>query len=218
MLRGMRGGAGVGRVGTGVEVGAFGGNVALLQTSFDALEFGRVDVAKDDGTWFSNGVTDKGREAVKTMEANGIPVNLVSPSPKLLADMLEVATKPFLVTGLASIDPATAAKLHAVKALMAIQCDVADAAGCVTTLGAAKKAFGDVDNLVLTMKGVGEREDEATRLKWEQAKRAVYLALVKAGWTKDELTVMVSTTPVIPGMTEGPAGNLSRLNPAPRVF
>ena len=213
--RGMRGGAGLGRVGTGVDVGAFGGSVALLQTSFDALEFGRVDVAKDDGAWFSNGVTEKGREAVKTMETNNIAVNLVSPPPKLLNDMLEVATKPFLVTGLSSIDPATAAKLHAVKALMAIQCGGADAAGCVTTFGAAKKAFGDVDNLVLTMKGIGEREDEATRLKWEQAKRAVYLALVKAGWTKDELTVMVSTTPVIPGMTEGPAGNLSRLNPAP---
>jgi hypothetical protein len=215
--RGMRGGPGLGRVGTGVDVAAFGASVALLQTSFDALEFGRVDVAKDDGAWFNDGVTEKGREAVKAMEANLIPINLVSPSPKLLGDVLEVATKPFLVTGLASIDAATAAKLHAVKALMAIQCDVADPAGCVAMLGAAKKAFGDVDNLVLTMKGVGESENEATKLKWEQAKEAVYLALVKAGWTKDELTVMVSTTPVIPGMTQGRAGNLTRLNPAPRM-
>jgi Peptidase family M28 len=215
--RGMRGGPGLGRVGTGVDVSAFGGSVALLQTSFDALQFGRVDVAKDDGAWFSNGVTEQGREALKAMEANGIPINLVSPSPKLLDDVLAVATKPFLVTGLASIDPGAAAKLHAVKALVAIQCDVADPAECVTTLGAAKKAFGDVDNLVLTMKGVAESENEATKLKWEQAKEAVYLALAKAGWTQDELTVMVSTTPAIPGMTERPAGNLTRLNPAMRV-
>jgi hypothetical protein len=196
------------RVNLGVrDASVFEGNVPLLETAYTLLDFGRVDVVRDDGSWFNGGVTPKGREAVKAMEANNIAINLVNPSAKLLGDMLEVATKPFMVTlsGTNTVDAALAGRMNEKNDLMAIECNPADVQGCVVRLENAKTLFGDVDNLVLSINATGNIDE---------AKKSLYMALVKNGWTRDQIYAMTGA-----GGGEGrggggrPGGNLARLTP-----
>jgi hypothetical protein len=108
----------------------FGGDTTLVEAAASVLDVGRVDVAGEDGVWFSDGVTDRGRAAIKTMEASGVVVNLVSPTPKLLSNVLFAAAKPVIVSGTVSLDPETVAAIR--KRRRGRPCDAADAQRCVT--------------------------------------------------------------------------------------
>ena len=200
---GGRGRAGGGRLNLGVkDAGVFGGNVPLIDTAATVLDVGRVDVTREDGEWFSNGLTEKGRAALRAMEVAGVVPNLVNPSPKVLGDVLDAAQKPFIVNGTVSLTPDIVTKMNAKNALLVVQCDPADATGCVARLEDTKKKFGDVDNILLSM-SAGPTLDAA--------KQTLYRALIKGGWTKDQIYA-------IAGNNAGPLGaqgNLTRLAPAP---
>jgi hypothetical protein len=212
---GGRGGFGGGaRYATGVrDAGVFDGSIPLLIHAATLLNFGRIDVASNDGAWFNfnGGVSDKGREALKAMEANNIVVNLVNPSAKLLNDMLDGTSKPFLVTvtGTAPIDQALIARMNQKNTLLLFECDPADAQGCVTRLQNYRKQFGDTDNLVVSMKtGTADQIDAA--------KKTIYLNLIKNGWTKEQIYAVFGTTAAGGGRGAGAGGgNLSRLSPPP---
>ena len=202
---GGRGGASTApRVQMGLsDAGILNGNTALIPLFATTLDFGRVDVVRDDGAWFANGLTDSGRAALKAFEANNIVVNLVKPSPKLLGDLLDAASKPFVVTGLNNVDAAMAARMKAKNALMIVQCSPTDAGGCVSRIEAARKAFGDKGNLLLSLDnpaaakpatGGGRGGGVPTSPQIEEAKRTIYLALIKAGWTKDEIYATVGVS------------------------
>ena len=220
---GGRGGAATGpRVNMGLpDAGLLSANAALIPMLVTTLDFGRVDVIRDDGVWFNNGLTENGRAAIKTLEANNIVVNLVKPSQKLLSDMIDAAAKPFVVTDV-DVDGATAARMKAKNALLTIHCDPANAAGCITRIEAARKAFGDKGNLLFSMKnpaaataaGGGRGGGAPANPQIEDAKRTVYLALIKAGWTKDEIYAMVGTSAAGGGGRGGGGGlggNLAKL-------
>jgi hypothetical protein len=212
---GGRGGFGGGaRYTTGVrDAGVFDGNILLLIHTATLLNFGRIDVASNDGAWFNfnSGVSDKGREALKAMEANNVVVNLVNPSAKLLNDMLDATSKPFLVTvtGTAPIDQALVARMNQKNTLLLFECDPADAQSCVTRLQNYKKQFGDTDNLVVSMKtGTADQIDAA--------KKTIYLNLVKNGWTKEQIYAVFGANAGGGGRGAGAGGgNLSRLSPPP---
>jgi hypothetical protein len=198
-----RGGAGGGRFNLGVkDAGVFGGNVALIDTAATMLDIGRVDVTREDGEWFSNGLTEKGRAALRAMEVVGVVPNLVNPSPKVLGDVLDAAQKPFIVSGTVSLTPDIIRKMNAKNALLVVQCDPADATGCVARLEDTKKKLGDTDNILLSM-SAGPALDEA--------KQTLYRALVKGGWTKDQIYAIAGNN----AGTLGAQGNLTRLVPAP---
>jgi hypothetical protein len=187
----------------------FDGNVQLLTHTATLLNFGRIDVSGNDGAWFNfnSGISDKGREAVKAMEAGNIVVNLVNPSPKLLGDVLDTTARPFLVTltGAAPPDPALIKRMNQKNTLLLFECDPADPQGCVGRLLDLKKQFGDSDNLVVSVRSGGNTD---------AAKRAIYMALVKAGWTMNEIYAVFGAG-AGSGGGRGGGGNLSRLVPQP---
>ena len=205
-----RGAAG-GQVTLGVrDAGLFDGNVQMMQELATALDFGRLDVVKNDGAWFNfnGGVSEKGKEAIKAMEAGNVVLNLVNPSSKLLADVLDSAAKPFMVTltGSTPVETAQIARMSEKNALLAVECGPADVQGCVNRLEGARKQFGKKDNLLLLF-STGEKMDEA--------KKSLYMSLVNNGWTKDEIYAMVGVSPT--GSAPGGRGNLSKVLPAPPV-
>lgn len=196
---GGRGGGG-GRIATGVRgAGVFGGSVALLETAATALNIGRVDIAAPDGVWFGNGVTAEGKLALKAMETAGVVLHLVQPTEGLLTSVLDAATKPILVTVAPSWSPAAFEKLKKNNALAVVECDAGDVAASVRQLETAQKAFGKANILI----SVGPSQARAEGLN------ALYLALLKADWTKDEINAAVGVG--ARGMMGVPApGNLAR--------
>jgi hypothetical protein len=205
MAMAMRGGGG-GRVATGVRgAGIFQGSVAALEAAAAALNFGRVDVLGPDGAWFGDRLTPEGKIALGAMEANSIAVNLVRPPASLLADVLDSAKKPIMVTGLPAMDAALVEKFKKNNALAVLECDPADVDGCVRQLNALKDVVGKNNVLV----SVGARKDRAA------ATQKLFLAAVKAGWTKDELFAAAGQAAGRGGPGAPAPNNLSRFGGAP---
>jgi hypothetical protein len=202
----MRGGGGGGRVATGVRgAGIFQGSVATLEAAAAALNFGRVDVLGPDGAWFGNTLTAAGKNALAAMEANSIALNLVRPPASLLADVLDSATKPVMVTGLPVMEAALVEKFKKNNALAAVECDPADVDGCVRQMNVLKDIVGKNNVLV----SVGAHKDRAA------ATQKLFIAAVKAGWTKDELFAAAGQAAGRGGPGGGAPNNLSRFGGAP---
>ena len=165
---------------TGIkDLRIFQGDVELLTAASDALGFGRVDIKGSDGVWITEGrLTRKGRYALRVMEENKIVVNLVSPYRQLLRAVLTTATRPFVVTGHYTLNPAICDLINEKKVLLGVKFDPDDVEGCVERLVKAKAALGDSDNLVLLVTST-EGLDEA--------KKALYISLIKKGWQADEI-------------------------------
>ncbi len=212
------------------EPSAFGGNVTMIDLAATQLGVGRVDVpARGDGVWFAaSGVTEAGQAALRAFEAGGVVLNLVNPGRPLLLSMLDSAKKPFIVSGLGVIpDADLARRIKAKNVLVAVEFDVAAPQAIAQRLVDFKQAAGDSGNLLLVTRlaaagGRGETAPAQTGLsQLDQAKQQMYLALVKAGWTKDEIYSMVGVTPPQPaggagggrGGGGGLGGNLAKLAP-----
>jgi hypothetical protein len=211
------------------DIGAFGGSVPLIDMAAKMLSVGRVDVPSGgDGQWFgSSALTERGRAAVKAFEANGIVLNLQNPSEGLLGDMLEAAGKPFIVSGLArALDAATAKRINEKNVLIAVGWEAAAPEAVSAKLIDLKKLIGDSDNLLLTTQQPGPSAlsemglpDGAAKPGPDEAKQKMYLALIKDGWTKDEIYATVGTNPARSGQMQMPppgagrlGGNLAKLS------
>jgi hypothetical protein len=211
------------------EPSAFGGNVTMIEMAAKMLGVGRVDVPpRGDGVWFAGaGVTEAGQAALRAFETSGVVLNLVNPPRPLLLSMLDAAKRPFIVSGLTAMpDADLARRIKAKNVLVAVDFDVAAPQAAATRLMDFKKAAGDSGNLLLVTReasagGRGGGEAAAgnarTLSALEQAKQQMYLALIKAGWTKDEIYSMVGVNP--PGAAGGGrggggglGGNLAKLS------
>ena len=202
--RGGRGGGG--RIASGVRgAGVFQGSTAALEAAGAALNVGRIDVLGPDGAWFGDTLTPAGTTALSVMEANAIAVNLVRPPAGLLADVLDAAKKPIMVTGLPAMDAALLEKFKKNNALAVLECDPADVDGCLRQLNALKDVVGKNNVLV----SVGAHTDRAA------ATQKLFLAAVKAGWTKDELFAAAGQAAGRGGPGEAPPNNLGRFTGAP---
>lgn len=203
--RAGRGGGGA-RVTTGVRgAGIFQGSVALLETTAPALGFGRIDAAGPDGAWFGDKVSPAGKDALKAMETASVVLNLVRPSAATLSDLLDHAKKPIMVTGLPAMDAALFDKFKKNNALAVVDCDAADADGCVRQLNAAKDVVGK-GNVLLS---VGPAKDRAF------VTQKLFLTLLKGGWTKAELDAATGAGGGRGGPGPGAVNALSRFTPAP---
>jgi hypothetical protein len=208
-----------------LDPSAFGGNTALIDVAAKAYGVGRVDVpARGDGTWFTqSGVTERGATALKTFESNSIVLNLMAPSKALFEDVLEKAQKPFIVTGLATMPDAVAAKkVRDKNGLLAVEFDPTAPQALATRLIELKKLLGDSGSLLLTTRDLALPADPARLRAFNEAKQQLYLALIKDGWTKDEIYSMVGVNPAPPpgGPMAMPTpgrlpGNLGRLSATP---
>ncbi len=208
---------------------AFGGSLTLIDMAAKMLSVGRVEVSsRGDGQWFSsNGLTERGRAAVKAFETNGMVIHLNNPSDRLLSDLLEAAGKPFIVSNLGrGLEAAAARRINEKNVLFALPWDAAAPDAVAATLIDLKKLIGDSDNLLLTTQLPGPSAlsemglpDGAARPGPDVAKQKLYLALIRAGWTKDEIYAMVGVSPARPGPMEMPpaapprlGGNLAKLS------
>lgn len=213
------------RFGLGLDIAAFNGNLGLIDVAANLMNIGRVEVTAPDGTWFTaTGLTERGKAAVKAFESAGIVVQLVNPPARLLEDVLDAATKGIIVTGLAAEPEAELAKKLAAKnALIAVEFDATSPKTVADRLVALKKALNGSANLVLTTQDrasrspMGEAAQPPRQKVVDAAKQQMYLALVKAGWTKDEIYAMAGVTPPqpnqMPGQGGGLGGNLAKLAP-----
>jgi hypothetical protein len=203
--RGGRGGGG-GRISSGVRgAGIFQGSTAAIEAAASALNVGRVDVLGPDGAWFGDTLTPAGKTALGAMEANGIAVDLVRPPAGLLADVLDSAKKPILVTGLPGMDAPLLEKFKKNNALAVLECDPADVSACVRQLSGLAGIVGK-GNVLLS---VGPGRDRAA------ATQQLFLAAVKAGWTKDELFAAAGQAAGRGGPGAAAPNNLSRFMAAP---
>jgi hypothetical protein len=167
-------------LGTGVaNLRLFNGDMDLLLAAGEALGIGRVDVIGSDGQWVRDGeLTEKGRYFIGMMEEHGTVVNLVSPPPQLLRDVLAAANRPFIVTGFYLLDPQTYDAIKKKQVLLGVKFDPADVDGCIERLERARTALGDAGNLVLVI---------TTTDGLDKAKQELYKRLIEKGWQPDEI-------------------------------
>jgi hypothetical protein len=144
--------------------------------------------------------------------------------------MLDTAKKPFIVSGVSpALAQELAARIKAANVLVAVDFDPMDPKAVAASLIEFKKAAGDSGNLLLTTHEPGQvgrmgmdtpPADVSRARRLDAAKQQLYLALVQAGWTKDEVYSMVGVTPRPSGPMQMPppgfgrlGGNLAKLQP-----
>ena len=127
------------------------------------------------------------------MEENNIAVNLINPTEDMLTGMLATASKPFLVTGDVELSRNMISSLNSVGGIVTVDFNTKDVAGCVSTLEDLNAKFGDTDNLALYLQSTDDMD---------KAKQDLYLALIKKGWTKEEIEAVAGA---------GRNSNISRL-------
>ena len=217
------------RFNLGLDLAALNGNVGMIDVAANLMNVGRVEVSAPDGTWFTaSGVTERGKTALKAFEDAGVVLQFHNPSARLLEDVLANEKKGVVVTGFGAVPDASLKKKMTDKnALLAVDFDATAPQAVAERLAALKKAFGGSGNLLLTTQErvarspMGDAAQTPRQKLVDSAKQQMYLALVKDGWTKDEIYSMVGVTAPRPGQAATPrglgmgrlGGNLAKLNP-----
>ena len=171
------------RRGSSMNKGINGGESVGFDTEFlavskNVLDFGRVDVTGDDGVWFSNGLTEKGKAALTAMENNSITLRLINPSEATFNTVLAAAEKPFVVCGKTGFTPEQITQINEKKVLIGIDYDPNNNSACLKNLEDMKVKIGDTDNLRLNL---------LSNENLDKSKKDLYMKLTDKGWTKDEV-------------------------------
>ena len=215
------------RFGLSVDVSALNGNAALIDVAAKVLSIGRVEVFNPDATWFAaSGLTDRGKAALKEFEAAGVVLQFHNPAARLLADLLDNAKKGFIVSNYATVpDAALAKKMVEKNVVLTVDFDATAPQAVAARLIDLKKVLGGSGSVVLTTNErvvrspMGDTPASPRQKIVDAAKQQMYLALVKAGWTKDEIYAAAGVTATKPGQMPamggigGPrlGGNLAKL-------
>ena len=200
MMRFRRGGMGRGgRYSVGIpNAEVIGYDVEFLGIAQNVLGFGRIDLKGDDGVWFNNGLTEKGKKAIAGIQDKGVVINLINPTKATFNAVLTAAEKPFIVCGISDFDSDQIAQINDKNVLVAVEFDPADVKGCIESLENMKDKIGDRDNLIIDLKsreGLGD------------AKKELYMRLFAKGWSKNEIYAISGT-----GAGRGSRGNFSKLS------
>ena len=183
----------------GVWSKAVAGNPVVLGSAAAALGVGRLDVEADGGAWMAQGgLTADGRASIAAAERGGIVVNLVRPTPVMTADVLGVASRPVLVSGMTAPDGELARRVAARGGVFALSCAADQIQACSTSLHALRTALGGSGNLLVAMTAAPDIARTASR--------ALYHELAQKGWSKEEIYAVAGATP-----TGEVGGNLARL-------
>jgi hypothetical protein len=172
-------------VAMGVRSAVFGGDAKLLELGANSVGFGRVEFSGDDGAWVVNGrLTDAGKSAIKTMEANSVFVHLVNPADDLLGDVLSAAEKPLVVSGTYNLSDSAKTLAVSKKVVLSVDFDLNDVEGSIQKADQAKKLMGAATNLIAYVKSTDKINDL-------DAKRAFYFGLIKKGWKVEEISAFI---------------------------
>jgi hypothetical protein len=167
-----------------------------MTVAHSILSFGRIDVKGDDGVWFDKGLTENGRKALAAMEDSSIVLCLVNPSVENFIDVLDSASKPFIVAGISEFDTTQIAQINEKKVLVTVDFDPKDVDGCLSNLLKMRDQFGDSDNLIINLFSTEALDDP---------KQDLYIKLIKAGWSKKEIYAIGGS-----GTGRGSMGNFDR--------
>ena len=179
------------------DVSALGGNLALIDVAAKLLAVGRVDVRPNEARWFASaGLTEAGKTALKEFETAGIVLNFINPTRALLDSLLDKAGRGFIVSSVTiPIDEALARRMKEKNVVMAVANDLSQPAALAARLIELKQLFYGSENLVLVSADTTLPADVQARRKIDEAKQQMYLPLIKAGWTKNEIYALVGVTP-----------------------
>lgn len=151
----------------------------LLFAASEFLGFGRLDFA---GSMFEEEISEEeSREAAawfERMEEEGIVLHLQDPPAGVLGWFLERLSRPFIVSGAYQIEADKVAGINETGVLFAVTMDPGNVDACIAELNRLKTLLGDADNLVLSI------TDESNL---DTAKKALYMGLIEAGWTHEEI-------------------------------
>jgi hypothetical protein len=194
------------------DVSALGGNPALIGIAANLMTIGRVDVKPNETRWFtSSGLTEAGKAALKEFEASGIVLNFINPTRALLDSLLDNAKRGFLVSSVViPIDDGLAMMMKGKNVVLAVAHDLSQPAALAGKLIELKKLFGGSDSVVLVSADTTLPADPKEIRKIDEAKQQMYLPLIKAGWTKNEIYAMVGVTP--PPATTDPQAAMADQN------
>lgn len=157
----------------------FGGDTELMLDAVAAFGCARVEFQRSDGIWVQQGkLTRQGRYLLGLLEEKRISVHLSSPSPQLLRGVLRAAARPFIVTGVYELNERLCDQINEKDVILGVKFDPKQVPACVKRLEALKLALGDTDNLILQIR---------SNAGLEEAKQALYVSLIKAGWTPEEI-------------------------------
>jgi hypothetical protein len=152
----------------------------LLQLVLDLHGIGRVDLKGDDGVWIVDGrLSEKGKEAVKTLAENAVAIRLISPGQNLTSDLLSVATEPFIITGQFEIPDELVDRLNQREVRIGIDLDPKNIEAFLTRLEKMRKRLGERKNLFAYLTSIDGLNE---------AKRPLYLGLVDRGWSHNEIS------------------------------
>jgi hypothetical protein len=179
------------------DVSALGGNLALIDVAAKLMTIGRVDVKPNEARWFaSTGLTEAGKTALKEFETAGIVLNFINPARALLDSLLDNARRGFIVSSVTiPIDGGLAKRMKEKNVILAVAHDLSQSTALAGRLIELKKLFDGSDNLVIVSADTTLPADQSERRKIDEAKQQMYILLIKAGWTKDEIYAMVGVTP-----------------------
>jgi len=168
------------------DVSALGGNLALIDVAAKLMAIGRVDVKPNEARWFaSTGLTEA-----------GIVLNFINPTRALLDSLLDNAKRGFIVSSVTiPIDGGLAKRMKGRNVILAVAHDLSQPTALAGRLIELKKLFDGSDCLALVSADTTLPAETNERRKIDEAKQQMYLPLIKAGWTKDEIYAMVGVTP-----------------------
>ncbi len=185
-------------IATGLNGAAvFDHNLHLLRLTKEILDIGRVDLDGSDSVWFNQGITEAGAASLKAMNREEIIVHIKNLSAATLSALPQSIDRPVLISNTMVEDPAVVKALKQKWVLVAVDFDPNQVAACVDRLITMKKRFGSSDHLLLN---VTHKEN------LERGKQALYLELLKNGWSKKEIYAIGGA-----GETRRSSGNLEVL-------
>jgi len=163
------------------------------------LEFGRIDVAGDDGRWFDKGLTACGATALKTMQDSSIVLHLIRPTRETLNSVLKAAEKPFIISGVTEFDSTQKSLINQKQVVVTLDLDPKNTDTFLAELNLLTAVLGDKDNIIINVLS----EDGL-----DAAKQAVYMKLFKDGWTRQDIYAIGGAS-----AERGGSGNLSPFMP-----
>lgn len=157
-----------------------GDDLQLLQLVLDLHSIGRVDLQGDDGVWIVAGrLTEKGKEAVRTLAENTVAIRLIAPGENLARDLLSAATEPFIITGHFAITDELVERLNQREVRIGIDLDPKNVEDFLTRLENVRKRLGERRNLFAYLTSIDGLNE---------ARRPLYLGLVDRGWSHNEIS------------------------------
>jgi hypothetical protein len=161
------------------DLSVAGDDTRLLGLLIDYHAIGRADLETEDSAWVDDGrLTDVGKTALKTLQENNVVLRLISPEENLIDDVLNVATKPFVMTGDYQIPDKFVERLNSRSVLLGVDFNPREVEDFLTRLEAIKHQMGERKNLFAYLTSTD---------KLDEARRPLYLRLVDHGWAHNEI-------------------------------